>query len=215
MKMNMPYDRIYFFGDSITLGCDDRCGLGWPGRACSGLKKNGRKIAVYNLGINGDTSEDIDMRWYNELMSRNRGSTGLLVFAFGFNDAAYKNSDQPQVELELSVNTARKIMSQAQAISKVLWIGPTPLDETVNPLIAPNERWFMYNEKIEKYDVAYANLANEMKVDYLSLYQEYLVSPRFKAALLAGDKVHPDDDGYAMIAESVTNWQAWGDLFKA
>ena len=49
------------------------------------------------------------------------------VFAFGFNDAAYKNSDQPQVELGLSVKAARKIMSQAETISKVLWIGPTPL----------------------------------------------------------------------------------------
>jgi len=214
MKMNMLYDRIYFFGDSITLGCDDSCSLGWPGRACLGLTRNGRKIAVYNLGINGDTSEDIDVRWYNELTSRKRGSTGLLVFAFGFNDAACKNSDQPQVELEQSINTARKIMAKAQMISKVLWIGPTPLDEAVNPLDAPNERWFMYNKKIEEYDLAYAKLANEMKIDYLSLYQQYLVSPRYQAALLAGDKVHPDDDGYAMIAQSVTHWKAWKALFK-
>lgn len=177
--MSIPYDRIYFFGDSITLGCDDSSDLGWPGRVCRGMTKNGRGIAVYNLGVNDDTSADIDARWYNEMMARNRDSTGLLVFAFGFNDAAHKNSGHPQVELELSVKTARNIMSQAQAISKVLWIGPTPLDETVNPLDGPDGRWFMYNEKIEKYDRAYANLANEMKVDYLSLYQEYLVSSRY------------------------------------
>ena len=75
------------------------------------MTKEDSNIAVYNLGINGDTSADIDARWHNEMMARNRDSTGLLVFAFGFNDAAYKNSDQPQVELELSVKTARKIMS--------------------------------------------------------------------------------------------------------
>jgi acyl-CoA thioesterase-1 len=213
--MNVVYDRIYFFGDSITLGCNDSLDLGWPGRVCRGMTKDGRGVAVYNLGINGDTSSDIDARWYNEMMARNRGSIGLLVFAFGFNDAAHKNSDHSQVELELSVKTARKIMSQAQKISKLLWIGPTPLDETVNPLDGSDGRWIMYNEKIEKYDHAYANLAKEMKVDYLSLYKEYCVSHRYQAALVAGDKVHPADDGYAMIAESVTHWDAWRAIFKA
>jgi acyl-CoA thioesterase-1 len=212
--MSIAYDRIYFFGDSITLGCNDSLDLGWPGRVCRGMTKDGRGVAVYNLGINGDTSGDIDARWYTEMMARNRGSAGLLVFAFGFNDAAHKNSDRAQVELELSVNTARKIMSLAQGISKVMWIGPTPLDETVNPLDAPDGRWLMYNEEIEKYDSAYAYLANQMKIDYLSLYQEYRDSPRYQAALVAGDKVHPADDGYAMIAESVTNWGAWRKLFR-
>jgi hypothetical protein len=51
-------------------------------------------------------------------MARNRDSIGFLPFAFGFNDTAYKNSDKLQVELGLSVKTARKIMSQAQTISK-------------------------------------------------------------------------------------------------
>jgi acyl-CoA thioesterase-1 len=212
--MSMFYDRIYFFGDSITLGFNDTLDLGWPGRVCRGLTQDDRDIAVYNLGINGDTSADIDARWHSEMMARNRDSTGLLVFAFGFNDAAYKNSDQPQVELERSVKTAHKIMSQAQTISKVLWIGPTPLDETVSPQNSQNGRWLMYNEKIAKYDRAYADLANQLKIDYLSIFQEYLVSPRYKAALVAGDKVHPGDDGYAMIAESVTNWVAWRALFS-
>jgi hypothetical protein len=135
----------------------------------------------------------------------------LLVFAFGFNDAAHKNSDHPQVELELSVKTTCKIMSQAPAISKVLRIGPTPLDETVNTLDGSGGRWLMYNEEIKKYDHAYAN---QMKIEYRPLYQEYLVSPRYRAALVAGDKVHPFDDGYAMIAQSVTNWDAWRKLFR-
>ena len=213
--MGLPYDRIYFFGDSITLGCNDSMDLGWPGRICRGMMSNGRGIAVYNLGINGDTSVDIEVRWYNEMMARNQGFTGLLVFAFGFNDAAHKNSDNPQVELELSLKTARKIMSQATEISKVLWIGPTPLDETVNPLVGPDGQWLMYNEQIERYDRAYANLAREMNIDYLSLYEAYLISPRYQAALAAGDKVHPVDDGYAMIAESVANWDAWRKIFKA
>jgi hypothetical protein len=69
------------------------------------------------------------------------------------------------------VKTARKIMSQAQTISKVLWIGPAPLDETVNPQNSHNGRWLMHNEKIAEYDRAYADLANQLKIDYLSIFQ--------------------------------------------
>jgi hypothetical protein len=62
------------------------------------------------------------------------------------------------------VKTARKIMSQAQTISKALWIGPAPLDETVNPQNSHNGRWLMYNKKNAEYDRAYAGLANQLKM---------------------------------------------------
>jgi hypothetical protein len=62
-------------------------------------------------------------------------------------------------------------MSQAQTISKVLWIGPAPLAETVNPQNSHNGRWLIYNEKIAEYDRAYADLANQLKIDYLSIFQ--------------------------------------------
>lgn len=212
--MTIPFDRIYFFGDSITLGFNDSYDLGWPGRVCHGMKNDGRDIAVYNLGINGDTSDDIGLRWHSEMMARSRDKNGLLVFAFGFNDAAYKNSDQPQVELEQSLENAHKIMSQARSISTVLWIGPTPLDETVNPHDSHNGRWLMYNKKIAEYDRAYAALASQLKINYLSICEEFLLSQRYKAALISGDKVHPGDDGYAMIAESVANWVPWKALFS-
>jgi hypothetical protein len=72
------------------------------------------------------------------------------------------------------VKTARKIMSQAQTISKVLWTGPAPLDETVNPQNSHNGRWLMYNDKIAEYDRAYADLTNQLKIDYLSIFQNSL-----------------------------------------
>ena len=106
-------------GDSITLSYVDGIDLGWPRRVCRGITKNGLGVAVYNVEINGGLSVDIEAGWYNEMMVFNRGSAGLFVFAFGFNDAAHKSSDNPQVELEYSVKTVRKIMFRAQAISKV------------------------------------------------------------------------------------------------
>jgi hypothetical protein len=50
--------------------------------------------------------------------------------------------------------------------------------------------------KTSEYDRANADLANQLKIDYLSTYQEYFLSPRYKAVLVAGDKGTPRvDDG--------------------
>ncbi len=54
----MKFDRVLCFGDSITLGYNDSAGLGWPGRLCCELTHGDRRVAGYNLGVNGDTSKD-------------------------------------------------------------------------------------------------------------------------------------------------------------
>jgi lysophospholipase L1-like esterase len=205
----MKFDRILCFGDSITLGYNDSAGLGWPGRLGRGLVHDGDSVAVYNLGINGDTSKDIAARWCDEAKVRSRDATGLMLFAFGFNDAAKADAGGVQVDLHTSVATARLILSTAKSLSEILWIGPTPLDETVNPMQTEFASWDMRNADIASYDEAYAELARDIGVDYLRLFPEFLVSPRYRAALEAGDRVHPGDDGYAMIAERIAGWDRW------
>ena len=205
----MKYERIFCFGDSITLGCNDSRGLGWPGRLCRGLTCGGYSVAAYNLGVDGDTSQHIAARWRGEAEVRSRNSPGLLVFAFGFNDAARADGNAAQVPLDESIATARGIFAAARAVSEVLWIGPTPLDESVNPMQTRYACWDMRNADIARYDAAYAALADELGIDYLGLFAEFVASARYRAALLAGDRVHPGDDGYAMIAERIAAWEPW------
>jgi lysophospholipase L1-like esterase len=207
----MKFERIFCFGDSITLGYNDSAGLGWPGRLCRGLKHGKYHVAAYNLGVNGDTSLNIETRWRAEAAARSRNSPGLLLFAFGFNDAAKADGASFQVDLATSVAATRRIMSAAKTVSDVLWIGPTPLDESVNPMQTDHETWDMRNADIERYDAAYAALAADIGVDYLQLLSDFLNNPRYQAALLAGDKVHPGDDGYALIAERIAAWDKWFD----
>ena len=209
MNAEIKYDRIFCLGDSITLGCNDSLGLGWPGRLGRGLMHNGYSLAVYNLGINGDTSLDIAQRWRAEVETRSRNSVGLILFAFGFNDASRPANGELQVELGESIAVASRLLQAAKSVSEVLWIGPTPLDESVNPLRTEFETWTMYNDEITRYDSAYAQLAQEIGIDYLQLFPDLLNSSRYQAALKAGDKVHPGDDGYAMIAESIVSWESW------
>jgi lysophospholipase L1-like esterase len=205
----MQYERIFCFGDSITLGANDSHGLGWPGRLGRGLSNGERSVAIYNLGINGDTSAHIAARWRAEALARSRNAAALMLFAFGFNDASAADGGDLQVALADSLNNARAIISAAKSTNELLWIGPTPLDESVNPLQTPYASWITRNADIEHYDAAYAELARSLDVDYLGLYPEFASSPRYAAALVAGDRVHPGDDGYALIAERIAAWDKW------
>ena len=205
----MKHDRILCFGDSITLAANDSEGLGWPGRLGKGLCCNGRSVAMYNLGINGDTSEHIRDRWQSESCARSRDARPLLLFAFGFNDASERDGGGLQVALEDSVQTARDMLDAARAEHDLLWIGPTPLDESVNPLVTAYASWVTWNSDIRAYDAAYAQLAAELGIDYLPVFDEFVESPRYTSALAAGDGIHPGDDGYAMIAERIAGWPAW------
>jgi lysophospholipase L1-like esterase len=205
----MQYDRIFCFGDSITLGCNDSAGLGWPGRLGRGLEQGDRSVAVYNLGINGDTSRDIAVRWRGEAEARSRNAGGLMLFAFGFNDAARADGGDVQVQLDDSIACARELLLAAKSLGDLLWIGPTPLDESVNPMQTEFACWDMRNAEIARYDAAYADLAQDIGIEYLSLFSALLHSPRYAAALVAGDKVHPADDGYALIAERIADWDRW------
>lgn len=205
----MKYERVFCFGDSITLGYNDSEGLGWPGRLCRGLKHGEYHVAAYNLGVNGDTSQDIAGRWRAEADARSRNSPGLMLFAFGFNDAARADGESAQVDLASSLAAARTMLTAARTVSGVLWIGPTPLDESVNPMQTEYDVWDMRNADIARYDAAYAEMAADIEIPYLRLFPELLTSPRYQAALLAGDRVHPGDDGYAMIAEKIAAWEAW------
>lgn len=202
----MKYDRVFCFGDSITLGANDSEGLGWPGRLGQGLAPG---VAIYNLGVNGDTSRDLAARWHAEASARSRNVTGLLLFAFGFNDPAQPDGGGAQVELQDSVATARRLFEAARALSAALWIGPTPLLESVNPMRTEYASWRMYNADIARYDEAYAALAAEIGIPYLQLFPDFLESERYLTALRDGDCVHPGDDGYALIAERIAGWSAW------
>lgn len=190
--------RICFFGDSLVNGTGDDACLGWVGRACAAARRGGRDITAYNLGIRRDTSADVRARWRREAEARlPQGHDGRLVFSFGANDCCLGEDGAVRVPQDVAVANAEAILAEALAWTPVLMVGPVPVvDETTAA-------------RVMGLDAAYAALCARMRVPYLPVAELVAASPTWRREVAAGDGAHPNEGGYALVAEAVTGWDAW------
>ena len=77
--------RILVFGDSIARGAVDLEKGGWVERLRIYFVNNSKDKSVYNLGISGDTTENLLKRFMNECKVR---EPEIIIFAIGVNDSA-------------------------------------------------------------------------------------------------------------------------------
>lgn len=207
--------RVCFIGDSITNGTGDAAMLGWPGYLSAAEVNAGHDMTDYNLGIRGDTSDDILPRWRAEVTARlPQGINGAIVFNFGLNDATMKGEgDDAEIRVALaqSVNNARAMLSAAKTMHPTLWVGPTPVDDARMPL--HNDAGDVLdkrNARSADYNLAFRALADELEIPYLDMLSA-LINDRSWPAMLA-DGLHPKAEGHRRMAEIVGAWPAWRNL---
>lgn len=194
--------RICFLGDSFTAGTGDPTYLGWTARACASMMSPNYSLSYYNLGIRGNTSEQIEVRWLAEASLRFPDhSDNRVVFSFGTNDNRVEDGLR-FVEEKDSVLCARRILTQAKALFPVLMIGPPP--------IANDEM----NRRTESLTAAYAELCEELDVPYLSVYEPLSENALWMQEVAAVDGAHPAASGYLALSQLVTDWPAWQNWFE-
>lgn len=193
--------RICFFGDSFVTGTGDLACLGWSGRVCAAIVSPRYALTYYNLGIRGNTSEQIEARWQRESALRlPAGCDARLMFSFGVNDNALE-SGQLRVNLENSLSSARRILTQAQAQYPVLLVGPPPVaDDAINQRTAATS-------------LTYANLCAELAIPYLDTYQPLSQNAVWMREVALVDGAHPAAAGYEAFAQLVLQWSAWQAWF--
>jgi lysophospholipase L1-like esterase len=194
--------RICFIGDSFVCGtCDPRC-LGWTGRICAAACGQGHDITYYNLGIRGETSIDIETRWFADISSRlPHYCDGKIVFSFGVNDTAIANG-KTRVEFEKSLENTRYILNSAKEIFPVLMVGPPPVLDADRTLV------------IDNLSTEFAKICDELEVPYLDVCTPLQESEIWQKELAANDGSHPRAAGYAELARLVHNWDGWKAWFK-
>ena len=214
----MTQIRIGFVGDSITHGTGDETLLGWTYRVGQAEAAKGHDVTVYNLGIRADTSALVEARWDIEVNSRLKAELNCAtVWAIGINDSAHERTattDGLRVPLNESLDRISRMINAAKSVGPALWVGPTPVIEEMMPIDRlPGVIYDFRNGVIETYNHAFAQKAAEISVPYLDLYSDLAGDPDWDASLRASDGLHPNADGYVMMAARVTAWNAWRAWF--
>lgn len=150
--------QIIVFGDSITYGFWDSEG-GWVTRLRKWIdQKNmewtGFYYRVYNLGIDGNTTEDLLARIEDEIITRNEeGAESIIIFAIGINDSQYYNG---QKKLLIPLKQYKNNILQLIAISKkysnnIIFLEAIAVDEkAVDPIPWAKDRSYL-NGHISKF----------------------------------------------------------------
>ncbi len=193
--------RICFFGDSFVNGTGDPTYLGWTGRACAAVASSQHSLTYYNLGIRGNTSQQIENRWQMEANLRfTPDSDARLVFSFGVNDTRLE-AGIPLIEPASAITTARRLLVRAKARHPTLLIGPPPIEEPAA------------NNRIEQTSRAYRALCAELDIPYLETYQPLSQNLIWMQEVAMIDGAHPSAGGYEALASLVLKWPAWQAWF--
>lgn len=195
--------RICFFGDSMVNGTGDDACLGWVGRACAAARRGGRDITCYNLGIRRDTSEDVLARWEGEAKARlPAGHDGRLVFSFGANDACPGEDGDMRVPMDRAVANAEAILAAAAAWRPTLMVGPFPIcDPEVDTRAA-------------ELSARFSALCDRLGIPFLPVIDIVSSSLIWRGEVASGDGAHPNEEGYALVAEAFSRWSAWQEWMR-
>ena len=202
--------QIVCFGDSITLGLVDPEG-GWTQRLRRRLDAEETftvgdvsfsSHVVLNLGISGDTAEDVLDRLERELLPRMIGERTVVVIAVGINETAEDlPSGKPRFSLDdFAANLAGAVETARGHADHVLLVELLPCDETrVRP--APWDPAESYsNDRIRAFNEALRRVARDHDVPVAGLFDDFLAAGH---EALLHDGVHPNADGHQRIADVI------------
>lgn len=191
--------RLCFVGDSFVNGIGDPTGLGWVGRACASQRAATPDLTVYNLGVRGNTSAQINQRWQAEAQARLDGvapARRRLIFSFGANDSA---QDIPPQQ---TLAEAECLLRTAQAYARTLFIGPAPIADDAAA-----------DRRIASLCEDFTALAARLALPYLPIHGFLRRHRSWMEEAGAGDGAHPGACGYAALADFIREWAPWQRVF--
>ncbi|MBN2202895.1 MAG: hypothetical protein JW700_01805 [Candidatus Aenigmarchaeota archaeon] len=194
--------RILVFGDSITWGYYDKNG-GWVEKLKNLYLDEELIHPFYNLGVSGNTTEDLVERLEFEVLQRKKKHDVIIIFQIGLNDSAITvEKNDFWVKKENFRENIKEIIGISKNLSKrFIFLGLTPVDEDMTQ---PWEGMATYkNSNIKEYNGILKSLCEENNVPFVRILEEWLTSDYKK---LLEDGLHPNKDGHKKIFETVKNF---------
>jgi lysophospholipase L1-like esterase len=152
----------------------------------------------------------IAARWQSETQARlpQEQQCGL-IFSFGTNDAAIALGHGIRVELEKSIALTKKILIDAKSWLPTLMIGPIPVIDAMQPFNSGAGIFEFNNARIAHYNNSYKELADQLDVPYLDVFNTLKSNSIWAASQTMNDGIHPQHDGYKLLANYIQSWAAF------
>lgn len=201
---------ILVYGDSTVQGFWDTEG-GWVQRLRSYLdttflKDPDRYYPLFNLGVSGDTSQDLLERFQSETKNRlneaQNKSEVIILVSVGTNDSMIINtSKKNQIEIGAFANNLKELIRLAKTYSNtVIFVGDMPVDEDRVDPIPWHDSASYRNEFVKAYQDVAEEVCKKHKIMFIDLYSRF-INTDYKDFL--EDGCHPNNKGHKMIFETV------------
>lgn len=194
---------FFFFGDSLTLGVNDKGMLGWTGRFASTLDEPVPPTTFYNLGVRKNSSHAVIDRWKDEVDRRALPESDVrIMFSFGVVDMAAPDG-KTIVPLQQSVKNLEALIQEATStypIDSLRVLSPFPVTQ------------IEHCGRIEELHVAYDAVCRKYGVGYVDAFTYLLSNDDYMGDLQDG--VHPAEKGCEVLAgylskdPSIADWVA-------
>ncbi len=203
----MTMRDIFFLGDSITYGEWDEQG-GWVQRLRAPLDQayvqgKGVKSRVYNLGITGNTSQDLLRRLDTEVGARfNKAAETFIVIAIGMNDThmmmpentPFSTPEEFGRNLGLLIGAARKFTR------KIALVGLNPIEQQKTDPLPWNTAKAYRTDRVRVFNTIIEKMAAEEELFFVDIWKDWALLDH---KTLLCDGLHPNGDGHRRIASRV------------
>jgi len=203
--------KILIFGASTTYGKYDPDG-GWAQRLRKHIDENAKITntnAIFNLGVSGDTSEDLLRRFEFETGGRikklKENEDLIFIFSIGVNDSKY-NHTKNKMEVEpgkFRENIGNLIQMARKFSPKIVFIGSQPVDDSrVDPAPWNTTKSFRL-ESIKQFNQIVEEVCKEESTHFIEILSEWSQSDHKN---LLEDGLHPNAAGHKKIFELVRDF---------
>lgn len=188
--------NICIFGDSITWGAFLPFRGAWANLLRNYLESLNDKIALYDLGIDRNTSTDLLRRFDEEAKERN---ADLIIFAIGINDSAYRKiNSSPITTPQLFKKNINELINKARKFTKnIIFVGLVKGDDSKTIPLARSTTGKCYDkENTKKYNEIIKKICESEGISFIDLFN-LLNDEDFD------DGLHPNLGGHQKMFEAV------------
>lgn len=209
MPSNSPNNplQIFCFGASSVYGVGTVSGS-WADlikqRVNKDLygRKTGEKIEVFNLGIPGEKSDQLEKRIEQEIKAREAYHTDwrkLIIISCGTNDSRAQGAKDAYVcNLDEFRQTATRIIKSAKKFSSdVIGVGLTPVNNSKTQPMTGKDTYFD-SERIKQFEDTYKSVCELQSVSFLENYKP-ATNLKWLEEYLYDDGLHSNDKAHQWI----------------